>query len=340
MMTAIGLAIGWARLLKTMGTLMLPLVVAYQLRQQPSPSLLVTSADGTEGFALARALLDTHSPTGTAHRVVASVANRSSAAAERLASLGADVRSEDDPAVFRSVGWALILPPLTADRLERGTAMIEAAAKAGVPNAYLLSVIGADRPNAPPSLAQYYALEKKLAEAYGRSGGTSAVLRTFFYSSNLMLWASDVRAKQALRLPLTGCLALLYETDVARVVAALAAANTLPSPSHTVYELSGPAWRTGDSLAAAASAATGSRVSFEQVSADTAADILKAAAGLDASEAKLLVDLLHLQQGGGGEASECEGAPPLSGDIERLTGKPASTAERFFEEEAAAFRPP
>ena len=42
----------------------------------------------------------------------------------------------------------------------------------------------------------------------------------------------------------------------------------------------------------------------------------------------------------GGEASECEGAPPLSGDIERLTGKPASTAERFFEEEAAAFRPP
>ena len=47
------------------------------------------------------------------------------------------------PGVFQGVSWVFVLAPLTADRLEKGRAMLDAAEAAEVSGAILLSVIGA-----------------------------------------------------------------------------------------------------------------------------------------------------------------------------------------------------
>ena len=160
-------------------------------------TLAVTSADGHEGFELISALLKEPS----AVHVRAIVADITSANAQTLAQRGCTLRVEGAPEAFAGASSALILPPLTADRLQRATAAIAQAAAAGlglgqglglglgsgsgagsglgselanpdrhrdqaaaarVPAAYLLSVMGADSPSAPPSLGEYGQLEQAL----------------------------------------------------------------------------------------------------------------------------------------------------------------------------------
>ena len=82
------------------------------------PQLLVTSADGPEGLALASAILR----AGRSNVTVA-VGNASSSAASKLAALGAAVRessSPSRPSDFEGVACALLLAPLTADRQKQG----------------------------------------------------------------------------------------------------------------------------------------------------------------------------------------------------------------------------
>ena len=120
------------------------------------------------------------------------------------------------------------------------------------------------------------------------------VLRTFFYSSNLLLWASDAQRARALRLPLPAdaCLAPLYAGDVSAVVAALASpAGRRADARHAgsggcgqalarggnqrTLALTGPAWHSGPQIAAIASAAVGSPLGFDAVPNATAAAILQ-----------------------------------------------------------------
>ena len=180
------------------------------------------------------------------------------------------------------------------------------------------------------------------------------MLRTFFYSSNLLLWASDAQRARALRLPLPAdaCLAPLYAGDVSAVVAALASpAGRRADGRHAgsggcgqalarggnqrTLALTGPAWHSGPQIAAIASAAVGSPLGFDAVQNATAATILQQGGGLDPSEARLLLDLLALQR----RPARCEGRP-ASPDFLACTGRNASTLHRFFAENAQAFRPP
>jgi len=309
----------------------------------PTSILAVTSADGQEGVALISALLEETAAHVHVH-VQAIVANLTSADARRLAEQGCTLRLEGAPDAFAGASWALILPPLTADRLQRATAAIEQAAAAGVPAAFLLSVIGADSPSAPPSLADYGKLEQALLRpaAFARA----VILRTFFYSSNLLLWARDVRRTRALRLPLPGeaCLAPLYAGDVSAVVASLVSPNSQAggradgsgSGCGGVLTLTGPTWHGGASIAAIASAAVGAPLSFDSVQNTTVAAILEAGGGgLDPSEARLLLGLLALQR----RPEPCEGRA-ASRDFLECTGRNASSLQRFFTEHAQAFRPP
>ena len=120
------------------------------------------------------------------------------------------------------------------------------------------------------------------------------------------------------------------------MVAALASRSKPLPPSERVLNLTGPTWLSGEGLASAASAAALAPVAFERSDRRSAAALLEAQ-GLDPSEAVLLLDLLELQQQGGTRA--CVGAPPVSHDIERVTGAPATSVDRFFAENAAAFTP-
>ena len=307
-------------------------VVSLPMSEATSPSsvLAVTSADGTEGMAIITSLLTASGEV----RVKALVSNMSSPEAQALAALGCEVKLEGSSDAFAGASDALILPPLTADRRQKGLQAITAAAAAGLRQAFLLSVIGAEQPDAPPSLADYSQLERALNAKFP---ATSIILRTFFYSSNLLLWAADTRAHRALRLPLSGaCLAPLYEQDVAAVVRTLILTGPGTERCGRALELTGMTWHAGGTIAAIASAAIGETIQFDPIDNATAAIILENAGGLDASEASLLLDLLALQRRATPPSCDGESA---SNDFHRCTGQKPSTLARFFEENAGAFRP-
>lgn len=318
--------------------------------KEPLATLAVTSADGAEGFAIINALLldpGIEPPSLLASQIVALVTDPSSTEARSLHRAGCTIRLETSPSAFVNTRWALILPPLTDDRLEVATAAIKAAAAAHVETAFLLSVIGADGADPPPSLNDYGKLERLLSTAFpgGSAGGTAVVLQTFFYSSNLLLWAADVKNTSSFRLPLssTSCLAPLYEADVASTVAALishsqpqpgALSSRYPLASRTL-KLTGPRWHRGATIADAASAAVGVPFAFVPADRRISESILQRSA-LTPSEVALLLDLIDLQQLPGQPA--CEGAPG-SADFAALTGRNATSVLRFFQENAQAFRP-
>lgn len=265
-------------------------------------------------------------------RVIAGVSASDSPAARKLAAAGAELRvmgSSPSSEAFAGAAWVFVLAPLTSDRLERGRALIDAAHKGGVRNAALLSVIGAG-PDAPSSLGAYYSLELYLASLWPKS--SFAILRTFFYQQNLLLWAPDARSTGALRLPLeSNCFAPLYEADVAEALAVLMASGA--SPGGRVLELTGPRAVGGGELAEVASGAIGSPgLAFERTNRSAAARTLEAAGGLDPSEAALVLDLLLWQT----SPRFCARWP--SPDFQAVVGRPPTDILAFFEQNSAAFR--
>mmetsp|Transcript_82017 Transcript_82017/g.253461 ORF Transcript_82017/g.253461 Transcript_82017/m.253461 type:complete len:336 (-) Transcript_82017:68-1075(-) len=296
-----------------------------------APAIFVTTADGPEGSAMAAALLA--SPRKT--RVIAGVSALGSPAARKLADAGAELRvvaRSPSPEVFAGASWVFVLAPLTADRLERGRELIDAARRGGVKSAALLSVIGAG-PDAPSSLGAYYSLELHMQSVW--PADSYVVLRTFFYQQNLLLWASDARRTGQLRLPLElGCFAPLYEADVADALAEIMAREQ--PPGGRVLNLTGPQEFSGPALAEAASEAIGPPgLTFESINRTTAAKILEGAGGLDPSEASLVLDLLLWQT----SPRFCPRWP--SPDFHLVTGRQPTSASAFFEQNAAAFhRPP
>lgn len=292
--------------------------------------IFVTTADGNEGFAMVMGLL----PYADVH-VVAGVSDANSTAAQELMKAGAEVRvvtQSPSPEVFRGCAWAFILAPLTADRLQVGQNLINAAAAAGVVYAALLSVIG-DPTTAPLSLDAYFQLESHLASVW--RSDRSVTLRTYFYQQNLLLWSRDVQETGRFRLPLSStCFAPLYNADVASVVAELIRPARVAQGLPKLVNLTGPRVLSGEALAEAASRATGQRLSFEEVNRTEASHILENAAGLDASEAALLLDLIDLQT----EAADCALWP--SSWVEAITGHPATDVSQFFERNAGSFAVP
>ena len=258
--------------------------------------------------------------------------------------MGVDVRLQGAPplpTLFAGVDAAFILAPLTADREERGQELIAAAAS--VPNALLLSVVGADLPNVPPSLSAYAALERNFSQ---RALG-ARVLRTAFYQQNLLLWAESVRTSRELLLPsvLRSGLAALHQDDVIQVVTNLTAA---PSDTTTgrsgvgercphalddsadcrILRLTGPQALGGAGIADALTRSVGSAISFVAATRERVASLLRGTGQLDESEVQLLLDLLALQAGG-----------PPSDDVKLVTGADATPVSDFFDENARAFRP-
>ena len=279
------------------------------------PRLLLTSADGDEGFSLSLSLSSLRDPAS----IIACVEDETSTRSRALAAIHIDVRQPTRALIecFEGASYALLLPPLSQEREHVGIQLINAslvARDAGRPGlhlsgVFLLSVIGAEREHVPASMRAYATLERRLADAWGPAPG-ALVLRTAFYQQNLLLWARDARHEHALRLPLSesGCFAPLSSSDVAAVVAQLAISDEAPvsvafrdagvavlrGGGSPALELAGPAWLNGSSLATLATVSTGTKLSFEAVGADDAVGMLHMT-GLDLSEAQLLVDLLTVQ---------------------------------------------
>ena len=312
----------------------------------PRP-LLVTSADGAEGFAVLTALVSARDPSS----LVGCVDSAGSENSLALRALGVALRPADDlRGCFSGVSFALLAAPLTADRAARASELIAAAVAArdeeGLAAAFLVSVIGSTAAAAPPSVAEYGAMERELFQRWGDVPGAVA-LRTAFFQQNLLLWAGDAREHAALRLPLgpAACLAPLSSRDLASVLAALCAPAGLPPLGELPFlpaeggapaalELSGPAWLNGSQLSAVATATAGTPLGFASIPRAEAAGVLRRA-GLDASEQRLLLDLLSAQSALP-PAGGCEALQPSAG-LPALLGRPGAPVGAFFLEQAAAF---
>lgn len=292
------------------------------------PVVFVTEADSAEQFGLASSLLQKRSGKG----VVAGVVNASSANAQVLAQMGAELRQIPDPppvSAFSGVDWLFLIPPNDEQRLSRGKKLISAAMSAQVPNALLLSVVGVDAVNAPASILAYLELERMLTKQW--PGGYTG-LRTAFYQQNLLFWSSNSRASGKLRLPFTHCFAPLYMGDVADVVATLTSNRILPPQYNRInLNLTGPETFSGAVLAATASSVVGATLMYEKAARSTAEQILAATGELSVEEVGVILDMLAIQTQG----ATC--AP--SEDFMHVTGKGATNVTTFFRENKAAFVP-
>jgi len=307
-------------------------------------TLLVTEADGGEGFDMTMTLVKIIQRKGRSSSkfvVVAGVVNLSSSNAQALQGVGVELRLVADPpsaTVFAGVDWVLLMP---ADNgaYDRAPGLIKAANDARVSNALMISIMDVTS-HAPTPRAQwpYFKVEQYLAATWGtpalegRPAAAFAVLRTYFFQEHLLLWSQDVRATAHLRLPLeTACFAPLHQDDGAAVVASMANFSVnmaLPFRGKT-FNLTGPQVFGGPELAQIAAAAIPlPGLAFTEVDRRSADRILNATAnpGVDG-----LLDLL------GSQTTNCIGLP--SPDFNRIVGREPSSIHNFFENNANAFRP-
>lgn len=308
-------------------------------------TLLVTEADGGEGFDMSMTLINISQSSSSKFVVVAGVVNLSSSNAQALQGVGAELRLVADPpsaSVFAGVDWVLLMP---ADNgaYDRAPGLIKAANDARVSNALMISIMDVSgHAPTPPAQWPYFEVEQHLAATWGnpasgkplegRPAAAFAVLRTYFFQEHLLLWSQDVRATAHLRLPLeTACFAPLHQDDGAAVVASMAnfSVNMALPFRGKIFNLTGPQVFGGPELAQIAAAAIPlPGLAFTEVDRRSADRILNATGnpGVDG-----LLDLL------GSQTTNCVGLP--SADFHTIVGREPSSISNFFAINADAFRP-
>lgn len=295
-------------------------------------NILVTCADGPEGFVMASSLLV--NSKGMQFNVVAAVEDMDSPAAQTLERDGAELRKLNQPmdqSVFKGISWMFLLAPLTVDRLERASSWIDGARAGGVKKVAMLSVMGASA-HVSGAFGAYYQLELLVASTW--ASDEYVILRTAFYQENLLFWAADTRGTGILRLPLktNECFAPLHNADVAAVVAFFAVERAPLSMLGQTLDLTGPEVLSGERLAfIATSSLPQPGLKFESVNRTMAQTVLEKTHQLDKSEVDLIIDLLVFQSGHG----SCNTKP--SHVIESVLGRPAIGVVSFFTDNAEAF---
>src|SRR5215470_8889848 len=224
--------------------------------------IVVTGASGNAGSEVVRGLISRGERVrafvrdpGRARQVLGegaelAVGDFADPASVRAALEGADallLSCADDP---RRVGWE--------------TAAIDAAVAAGVRRIVKLSAATAE----PGSPVAFWDWHGRVEQHLRASGADWVILRAGWYMSNLLAAAPRVAAEGRLYAPAGEArIAMIDPRDVGA-----AAAAVLSSPGHEgqTYLLTGPRAITYTEVAAALSAATGSRVEFVDVPDDAA----------------------------------------------------------------------
>ncbi|MGW4814111.1 NmrA/HSCARG family protein [Kitasatospora cineracea] len=190
-------------------------------------TIAVFGATGQQGGAVVDALLDHRA------RVRALVRDPQSDRAQALAARGVELAAvrTDDPASLAAAlaaveGFSFMTPE--ANSLEEveaeiriGTALVDAAAEAGVPHVVFNSVFGADRERGVPHHDSKHAIEEYLR----KSGLRASMVRATAFMENFasVLAPSLEHGEIVLRMPLPEDVALkmISVRDIGRVAAAL-----------------------------------------------------------------------------------------------------------------------
>jgi uncharacterized protein YbjT (DUF2867 family) len=158
------------------------------------------------------------------------------------------------------------------------------------------------------------------------SGTEWTFLRAGGFATNTLVWADQIRAGDVVRWPSGGAArSLVHERDLAEV-----AVRTLVEPGHGGgrYVLTGPAAITQVEQVRAIGAAIGRPLRYEEISrAAGRARLLDL--GMPAGFADHALDYL---------SSLVDTPEPVTGEVERLIGKPARTFPEWATDHAADFR--
>ncbi|MET9494728.1 NmrA/HSCARG family protein [Streptomyces sp. NPDC006552] len=197
------------------------------MRTQTTGTIAVFGATGQQGGAVVDALLDHKA------RVRALVRNPQSDRAQALAARGVELAAirADDPVSLTAAlagveGFCFMTPE--ANSLEEveaeirvGTALVDAAAEAGVPHVVFNSVFGADRESGVPHHDSKHWIEEHLR----KSGLRATMVRATAFMENFagVMAPSLEHGEIVLRLPLPKDVALkmISVRDIGRVAAAL-----------------------------------------------------------------------------------------------------------------------
>ncbi|KAB2362820.1 NAD(P)H-binding protein, partial [Actinomadura montaniterrae] len=197
----------------------------------------------------------------------------------------------------------------------------ERARAAGVEHIVLLSAAGADAASADP-IAR---LHGEAEEAVARSGIAWTFLRPGGFATNALQWAATIRADGTVRDPFPeSWTAPIHEADIAAV-----ALRALTEPGHagTAPVLTGPELLTRRRQAERIGEAIGRRVTVERQDLDEHRRDLARWGPPEVAEALIR------------HAAAAVGArPPVTGDVERITGRPARTFAAWARDHAADFR--
>src|SRR5262249_3877274 len=117
--------------------------------------------------------------------------------------------------------------------------------------------------------------------------------------------------------------------DARDVAAAAACALTEPGHDGRAYALSGPAALTDSQLAAVLSEAAGRPIRYVEPT-DAEYEAAKIGAGMDAADARDLVDMNHYYRAGRGAE--------VTRDVERATGSAPRSFENFAREYASVWK--
>ena len=233
---------------------------------QTTGTVAVFGATGQQGGAVVDALLDRNA------RVRALVRNPQSDRAQALAARGVELAAvrADDPASLAAAlatveGFYFMTPEAnTLEEVETeiriGTALVDAAAEAGVPHVVFNSVFGADRESGVPHHDSKHRIEEHLR----KSGLRATMVRSTAFMENFasVMAPSLEHGQIVLRLPLPEDVALkmISIRDIGRVAAALLL-DTAEAPGGAV-ELIGDEL-TGPQIAAAFGARAGLPARYE-----------------------------------------------------------------------------
>lgn len=254
---------------------------------------------------------------------------RSAAKAEALEAAGIDTvvadladRASLGPAM-KGAESLFLLSASVADQAALQLNAVEAAEKAGVGFIVKVSALGADA-ESPLAIGRAHA---EVEEGLAASGIPHAVLRPGSFMQNFLGSAETIRDQdQFYGSSGDGKIAMIDARDIAAVAVAL-----LTGEEHTggVYPLTGPEALSNAEAAAVLSEVIGREIRYVDVPGDAfKAGLLEA--GLEEWLANDLVTLNGLLADGA-EAR-------VTGDVERLTGRPARTFAQFVADCADTFR--
>lgn len=235
----------------------------------------------------------------------------------------ADITQEDSlRIVFDGVDAVICISPDSADQSTYEIGALRAAEAAGVKRFVKLSAQSAAM-SLPVSFGRQHALAE---HALAASDMDTVSVRPVFFAQSLLFFADNVKTGKLIYPAGKGAVAFVDARDIADVIVRAASDHSISGP----LTLTGPQAFSFGQVADKLSTALGRKVRHISPPGFFARKALPKLAGVSPWQAGMIVELAQAQKTGGQSS--------ISGDVERVLGRPAGTLDAFIADHINAFR--